>query len=748
SVSITGTDTTQFAQSNTCTSALTPNATCTVSVTFGPTVGGAKSASLTLSHDAAGSSTNVALSGTGLLPLAVTKAGTGTGTVSSPAGIDCGSSCSSGYALNTSVTLTAVAASNSTFDGWSGACSGSGTCTVTMDQARSVTATFTLQPIAVSVSSLSFGDQRVGVVSANVAVTVTNNGASSTAIASAFGGTNASEFARAAGGCGSTLGAGSSCTINVNFTAASDGEKLAYLSITHDLASSPWVVALHGQGRAARACAGAGAAASCASITEVDIGAVQPGKTLSSTFTLRKDTSDALSVASIQLLGDSRDQFAVGSYSCSSLPCDVAVSYTPTALGASSATLLVTYASGAQPLQVRLAGRSAVSPANIQFGNQSNGSTPVAQVVTVQNTGSASMTVTDVSVTGGDAAKFGFTNGCTTAVAVSASCNIDVVFNPPTGGGQQQANLVVSTEETVDGSLKTASYTIPLVGKPTAGGLQTISLGSTQLAFANTALSPATPEVKTVTVTNSGAQTLSLSAFTIGGTDASPFSISSNGCSANLAASASCTISVRFNPTSSNGGTGPKAAWLKIEHDATGSPSLVTLAGTATGGSPAMAATRATLSFGSHLVGSESLEQSLVVRNTGSSSASSLSAVLGGTHQGDFVLSNSCGGSLAALRACSMSVKFKPTATGNRAASLTLSFTGGSSIVINLKGVTPGFVLSDSGSPIAVAVDEADLLDQNPDRDPFGLLSTPDVAVAFARFPARRAASRVVPQRA
>lgn len=63
---------------------------------------------------------------------------------------------------------------------------------------------------------------------------------------------------------------------------------------------------------------------------------------------------------------------------------------------------------------------------------------------------------------------------------------------------------------------------------------------------------------------------------------------------------------------------------------------------------------------------------------------------------------------------------------------MTLSFTGGSSIVINLKGVTPGFVLSDSGSPIAVAVDEADLLDQNPDKYPFGLLSAPDVAVAFA----------------
>ena len=61
---------------------------------------------------------------------------------SSPAGISCGSDCSESYASGTSVTLTASAAGGSTFAGWSGACSGTGTCNVTMTAARSVTATF------------------------------------------------------------------------------------------------------------------------------------------------------------------------------------------------------------------------------------------------------------------------------------------------------------------------------------------------------------------------------------------------------------------------------------------------------------------------------------------------------------------------------------------------------------------------------------------------------------------------------
>ena len=75
--------------------------------------------------------------------LTVSKAGTGSGTVtSSPAGISCGSTCSASYTSGTSVALTAAPDSGSVFAGWSGACSGTGTCTVAMSAAKAVTATF------------------------------------------------------------------------------------------------------------------------------------------------------------------------------------------------------------------------------------------------------------------------------------------------------------------------------------------------------------------------------------------------------------------------------------------------------------------------------------------------------------------------------------------------------------------------------------------------------------------------------
>lgn len=75
--------------------------------------------------------------------LSVAKLGTGLGTMTSaPLGINCGAACAFWFAGNSTVSLTATATAGSVFAGWSGGCSGTGTCSVVMSSAKSVTATF------------------------------------------------------------------------------------------------------------------------------------------------------------------------------------------------------------------------------------------------------------------------------------------------------------------------------------------------------------------------------------------------------------------------------------------------------------------------------------------------------------------------------------------------------------------------------------------------------------------------------
>jgi len=75
----------------------------------------------------------------------VTKSGSGSGTVTSdPVGIDCGEDCFGEYLIDSAVTLSASPDIGSIFTGWNGACTGTGTCTVTMTEAKSLTASFEL----------------------------------------------------------------------------------------------------------------------------------------------------------------------------------------------------------------------------------------------------------------------------------------------------------------------------------------------------------------------------------------------------------------------------------------------------------------------------------------------------------------------------------------------------------------------------------------------------------------------------
>ncbi len=80
--------------------------------------------------------------------LTVNSIGAGQGTItSSPVGIACGLDCDHTYQKGITITLTAQPDKDSTFDSWSGACSGTASCAVAMNESKTATAKFGSNPL-------------------------------------------------------------------------------------------------------------------------------------------------------------------------------------------------------------------------------------------------------------------------------------------------------------------------------------------------------------------------------------------------------------------------------------------------------------------------------------------------------------------------------------------------------------------------------------------------------------------------
>jgi uncharacterized repeat protein (TIGR02543 family) len=153
---------------------------------------------------------------------------TGSGHVgASPGGISCPMDCSHLYVNGEMITLTPTAATGFTFEGWSGACTGTGACTVTMDADKTVTATFTAVPKTLTVSTVGSG-----------MVTGTGISCPGDCVEDYAHGTSVPLTAAPA--AGSILGAWSgACTGTGGCTVIMDGDKAVTATFTADTPSPP-----------------------------------------------------------------------------------------------------------------------------------------------------------------------------------------------------------------------------------------------------------------------------------------------------------------------------------------------------------------------------------------------------------------------------------------------------------------------------------------------------------------------------
>ncbi len=133
----------------------------------------------------------------------------GSGTVSSTSGgIDCGSDCTELYPYGSVITLTATAAPTATFAGWSGACSGTADCSITIDESNSVTATFTLVNYSLSVAKTGNGAGTVSSVPGGIdcGSDCTEEYSSGSVITLTATATSGSSFAGWGGACSGVAG--------------------------------------------------------------------------------------------------------------------------------------------------------------------------------------------------------------------------------------------------------------------------------------------------------------------------------------------------------------------------------------------------------------------------------------------------------------------------------------------------------------------------------------------------------------
>jgi hypothetical protein len=156
-----------------------------------------------------------------------------------------------------------------------------------------------------------------------------------------------------------------------------------------------------------------------------------------------------------------------------------------------------------------------LSPPSLSFGNQKLGTTSAPQTVTVTNTGSAPLANLKHQHYGHKRARFcRETNTCPSSLAGGAACSISVTFTPQAVGSR---GATLDIADNASGSPQTVSLSGTGVGTPV------VKLSPTSLTFA-TQLVGTSSASKTVTLTNTGNGTLTITGITFTGADPADFS--------------------------------------------------------------------------------------------------------------------------------------------------------------------------------------------------------------------------------
>jgi hypothetical protein len=195
----------------------------------------------------------------------------------------------------------------------------------------------------------------------------------------------------------------------------------------------------------------------------------------------------------------------------------------------------------------------------LKFDKLPIGQTSSPLTVTLTNVGDATLNISSIAASGDYQIS---NNACGSTVAVGANCTVSVTFTPTKKNARNGTLIFV---DDAPGSPQTVTL---------KGTGQSISVSPGKLNFGTVAVGN-TSSQQSVSVTNVGTTTVTLTGFAFAGTAASDYLISENTCGATIAPGSTCSLGVEFKPTT----TGTRNSKLNVKNTGGGSPSSVNITG-------------------------------------------------------------------------------------------------------------------------------------------------------------------------
>src|SRR5208283_1174922 len=360
------------------------------------------------------------------------------------------------------------------------------------------------------------------------------------------------------------------------------------------------------------------------------------------------------------------------------------VSFAPASAGSMTGNLSVVSNATNSPATIALSGTGiqpqiSVSPASASFGNVMVGASNT-QALTIKNTGTANLSVTQAALAGSGFSLTGLTMPM--SVAPGGTSTFTVGFTPTAAGS-------IAGSVTLVNNSPSSPLVVALTGTGVAPALQ-LTTSPTALGFGSIATGTSTTQ--NVTVTNSGNSSVTISQISESGAG---FSVAGITVPLTLTAGQPTTFSVTFDPAT----TGGFAGSVTITSNATNSPATIALSGT--GVQAQISVTPASVSFGNVTVG-VSNTQSLTIKNTGTANLSVSQAVLSGT---GYTLSGlTVPLTVAAGGSSTFTIGFTPASASSFTGSLTLvSNTTNSPLVVALSGAGIAPVMQLTVAPASLS---------------------------------------------